>query len=140
MSRQLKDALTKAKEPAAPTTLAAAAVAVKANIKEAATQSVAVYARLKPTEKGESRGEIKVRRQKSEKGTDEQVVTIKNLEFALECVFEEDESQLGIYSFAGKERVEDVLGGKNATILAYGQTGSGARHAICCIQRSHCRV
>jgi len=94
--------------------------------KEAASQSVAVYARLKPVEKGEARGDIKVR----SNGAQGNVIAVRNLEFALESVFEENDGQDLVFLNAGKERVKDVLGGRNATILAYGQTGSGKTHTM----------
>lgn len=123
----LKAAAAKVVESSADKTIAGVAAKAKA----AATQSVIVCARLKPVDKGETRGEIKTRYRRNENGTDGKVVTVKNLEFALESVFDEDENQNAIYQAAGKSRVEDVLGGRNATILAYGQTGSGKTHTMC---------
>ena len=122
-ARQLKEAIAQSAQSNPSESVAG----VAAKAKEAATVSVAVFARLKPTEKGESRGEIKVRRQ--EKGSGK-IVAVRNLEFGLENVFEEGESQGVIYEVAGKERVNDVLGGRNTTILAYGQTGSGKTHTM----------
>ena len=125
---KLADAGKKVSDAEATKTMGGAAT--KAVAKEAGTQSVSVYARLKPNDKGSDRAEVKVRTQKSDKGSNERVVSIKNLEFNLEWVFEEAEAQDRIYKTAGEERVNDVLGGKNATILAYGQTGSGKTHTM----------
>mgnify|MGYP002631092079 CR=1 FL=1 len=121
MSKQLKEVIK--------TKVVTASKVVQA-VKEAPTQAVAVFARLKPLNKGEERGEIKVRTQQSEKGETERAISIKNLEFNLEWVFEEQETQEQIYKVTTSDRVTDVLGGKNATILAYGQTGSGKTHTM----------
>jgi len=122
----LKDAVSKMVDSNADKTLAG----VAAKAKRTATQSVIVCARLKPPDKGEIRGEIKARYRRNEDGTDGRLVSVKNLEFALESVFDEDETQDGIYRTSGNDRIEDVLGGRNATILAYGQTGSGKTHTM----------
>ena len=79
-----------------PTTQVNTAQSVTTSMKpkEQATQSVAVFARLKPVGKGDARGEIKVRGQNNEKGAYEKVITISKYEFALASVFEEEENQV----------------------------------------------
>ena len=84
------------------------------------TQSVAVFARLRPVDSGEARGAITNTRT---------VLTIRNLEFEV-GVMTESQTQDGLYSKVAHERVVAVLDGYNGTILAYGQTGSGKTHTM----------
>ena len=52
-------------------------------------------------------------------------VTVKNLEFSLDWIFDTDGQQEDVYEIAGRDRVTSVLEGYNGTIFAYGQTGTG---------------
>ena len=84
------------------------------------TESVAVFARLRPVDAGQERGAIIASRSK---------VQMRDLEFEV-GVFEEDQMQADVYARVAEERVAAVLNGFNATILAYGQTGSGKTHTM----------
>ena len=49
---------------------------------------------------------------------------MRNLEFSLDWIFQEEESQEDIYAISAHDRVTAVLAGYNATLIAYGQTVS----------------
>ena len=61
---------------------------------------------------------------------EQRTCTVRNLEFSLDWVFDEDAAQEDVYEVAARERVAGVLDGYNATLLAYGQTGSGKTHTM----------
>ena len=92
---------------------------------EAGLEPLCVYARLRPPA-GNSRGEVQVRSRFGQN----KAVQCRNLEFALDWVFDEDVSQEEIYEMAASERIDWVLSGYSATIIAYGQTGSGKTHTM----------
>ena len=85
-----------------------------------------VYARLRPEAAGTKKGELRVKNRFGEQRT----CTVRNLEFSLDWVFDEDAAQEDVYEVAARERVAGVLDGYNATLLAYGQTGSGKTHTM----------
>jgi Cdc6-like AAA superfamily ATPase len=55
---------------------------------------------------------------------------VRNMEFALDWVFDEETTQEEMYEMAASERIDWVLSGFSATIIAYGQTGSGKTHTV----------
>ena len=89
-------------------------------------ETVGVYARLRPEAAGTKKGELRVKNRFGEQRT----CTVRNLEFSLDWVFDEDAAQEDVYEVAARERVAGVLDGYNATLLAYGQTGSGKTHTM----------
>ena len=54
----------------------------------------------------------------------------RNLEFHLDCCFDEKASQMDVFDAVGKGIVDKVVEGFNGCILAYGQTGSGKTHTM----------
>ena len=89
-------------------------------------ENVGVFARLRPEAAGTKKGELRVKNRFGEQRT----CTVRNLEFSLDWVFDEDAAQEDVYEVAARERVAGVLDGYNATLLAYGQTGSGKTHTM----------
>ena len=89
-------------------------------------ENVGVFARLRPEAAGTKKGELTVKNRFGEQRT----CTVRNLEFSLDWVFDEDAAQEDVYEVAARERVAGVLDGYNATLLAYGQTGSGKTHTM----------
>ena len=89
-------------------------------------ENVGVFARLRPEAAGTKKGELTVKSRFGEQRT----CTVRNLEFSLDWVFDEDAAQEDVYEVAARERVAGVLDGYNATLLAYGQTGSGKTHTM----------
>lgn len=57
-------------------------------------------------------------------------VTVKNVAFTMNGVFNEDAKQADVYDQAAAPLVERVLAGFNSTMLAYGQTGSGKTYTM----------
>lgn len=90
------------------------------------SESIGVYARLKPVKPPDVRGEVEV----SKRFGKQKSCQVRNLEFSLDWIFEEHESQEQLYNISSHARVQAVLGGFNSTILAYGQTGSGKTHTM----------
>jgi hypothetical protein len=99
--------------------------------------AIGVYARLRPAAEdkpGGSGGEIAqgaiVIKRTMKPVFKQDGIQIRNLEFQLNWVFNEQAKQKEIYEIVGKERVSQVLKGFNVCILAYGQTGSGKTHTM----------
>jgi hypothetical protein len=90
------------------------------------SESIAVFARLKPVKPPDTRGEVEVAKRFGKQKS----VQMRNLEFNLDWIFTETETQEQLYMIAAQDRVNAVLGGYNSTILAYGQTGSGKTHTM----------
>lgn len=96
-----------------------------------AAESVAVYARLKPVGKGDIRGDVNVpKRFGKQKSIQVNLNPARQLEFSLDWIFTDDDTQESVYDIAARDRVNAVLHGYNATILAYGQTGAGKTHSM----------
>ena len=55
---------------------------------------------------------------------------MRNLEFSLDWVFDQNTPQKEVYEILGRDRVARVSQGFNVCILAYGQTGSGKTHTM----------
>ena len=90
------------------------------------SESIGVFARFKPIKAHEERGEVEV----SKRFGEQKSVTIKNLEFSLDWIFDTDSTQDSIFDIAAADRVDALLAGYNATLMAYGQTGSGKTHTM----------
>jgi len=50
--------------------------------------------------------------------------------FTYDFVHDFNSTQKEIYDISGRNAVESVLNGYNATVIAYGQTGSGKTHTL----------
>uniref|UniRef100_A0A7S2N7Q3 Kinesin motor domain-containing protein n=2 Tax=Haptolina brevifila TaxID=156173 RepID=A0A7S2N7Q3_9EUKA len=90
------------------------------------SESIAVFARLKPVGESDTRGEVAV----TSRFGKQKSVQVRNIEFSLDWIFTETESQEKLYNIAAHDRVAAVLGGYNSTIMAYGQTGAGKTHTM----------
>jgi len=106
---------------------------------EAAGEAIAVYARLKPVKSEDTRGQVNVPKRFGKQKSCQVTlrgqgvgggVQERQLEFSLDWIFTEEDSQEDVYNIAAHDRVSSVLNGYNATILAYGQTGSGKTHTM----------
>ena len=53
------------------------------------------------------------------------IIQARNLEFVLDHVWDETDTQESVYNYGARERISWVLEGFNSTIMCYGQTGSG---------------
>ena len=84
------------------------------------TDAIGVYARVRPGPAGIT-NEIIVRKSYGV----QKDVQVRNLEFSMDWVFDEDATQQEVYDIVGERRVQRVLQGYNVCLLAYGQTGSG---------------
>lgn len=81
-------------------------------------EGIAVFARLRPIEGSDERGEIAIHQRFGKCKT----IHLRNLEFSLDWIFDEHEAQEEVYAMVAHDRVMSVLEGYNATLLAYGQT------------------
>ena len=90
------------------------------------SESIAVFARLKPVGPSDTRGEVDVPTRFGK----QKAVQVRNLEFNLDWIFTDTNTQENLYNIAAHDRVAAVLAGYNATILAYGQTGAGKTHTM----------
>ena len=90
---------------------------------DANSDSISVYARIK----GGSQDEESVLNIVSGKRG---AVQVRNIEFQIDDAFDGSTSQSDIYATVGRDLVERVIEGYNATILAYGQTGSGKTYTM----------
>ena len=66
---------------------------------------------------------------------DTNIVNLKNdngnnAAFTFDRIFPHNATQDDIYSFVGKETLNDVMAGYNGTIFTYGQSGSGKTHTL----------
>ena len=86
--------------------------------------SIGVYARLRPG--AGAAADVEVKR----KAGEQRHIQVRNLEFSLDWVFDENAPQEDVFDRVAKERVARVLEGYNVCILAYGQTGSGKTHTM----------
>ena len=86
--------------------------------------TVGVFARVKG---GDSRDPSIVVRRRYDVQQDMQV---KNLEFSLDWVFDDDAVQEEVYQIVAERRVARILRGYNVCLLAYGQTGSGKTYTM----------
>ena len=86
--------------------------------------TVGVFARVKG---GDSRDPSIVVRRRYDVQQDMQV---KNLEFSLDWVFDDDAMQEEVYQIVAERRVARILRGYNVCLLAYGQTGSGKTYTM----------
>ena len=91
-------------------------------------ESFRVFARLRPANKalGAASNDIRVVRRFGQHN----IIQAKNLEFLLDHVWDQTDSQEMVYNHGARERVSWVLEGFNSTILCYGQTGSGKTHTM----------
>ena len=94
--------------------------------KTATSESIGVYARFKPIEGGDERGEVEVSKFLGQQKS----VTVKSIEFSLDWVFDTDATQEDLFEIAARDRITALLGGYNVTLIAYGQTGSGKTHSM----------
>ena len=67
-------------------------------------ENVGVFARLRPEAAGTKKGELTVKNRFGEQRT----CTVRNLEFSLDWVFDEDAAQEDVYEVAARERVAGV--------------------------------
>ena len=89
------------------------------------TEAIGVYARVKPLTT-EDRGDVTVIKRFEQQKS----IQVRNLEFPLDWIFDEDAPQDSIYEQTARERIASVMQGFNSTIMAYGQTGSGKTHTM----------
>lgn len=84
----------------------------------ALAESLGVLARMRPAEPGDEAAEASVVLRNARPAA----LRLRNLEFALDWVFEPHASQAEVFEVAAQDRVAAVVEGCNATLLAYGQT------------------
>ena len=89
---------------------AASAMAdASAPVSSSSSQGVAVFARLRPPNDGEERGDLKIKT-----NTKSKTLATRNLEFGLDCIFSQDVPQDEVYRVSAQGHVLTVLGGLNA--------------------------
>ena len=86
--------------------------------------SVRAFARLRPSSAGQEL--IKLPRRFDQQKN----VQVRNLEFSLDWVFDEDATQADVFEMVGDGYIDQLLQGYNVTFMAYGQTGSGKTYTI----------
>ena len=70
-----------------------------------AAESVAVYARLKPVGKGDTRGDVNVpKRFGKQKSIQVNLNPARQLEFSLDWIFTDDDTQESVYDIAARDR------------------------------------
>ncbi len=87
-----------------------------------ASTSIGVYARLRPVARRTDEG--------CSVDPGGCSILIRNLEFQLDRIFDEQASQEEVYEVVGRDRVAQVTKGFNVCLVAYGQTGSGKTHTM----------
>jgi DNA replication protein DnaC len=87
--------------------------------------AVRVFARLRPAATSVREEHLSVPRRFGQ----QKHVQVRNLEFSLDWVFDEDATQDDVFEMVG-DGVSALLQGYHCLVLAYGQTGSGKTHTI----------